>query len=155
MLDTHNFTKCCALQGGIGISTPCGYRWKGPGCPHRICEDRVLDEPASGEKGFEGGTINYCNPQNPCSPPTSPSAARVNLGSSLDTFRGRWTLHSYWNPRSTRTEVRILARPQRLDRRSGPLRQDSRLGYTGTSLIRNSIITGPCLRPMPRALRWS
>ena len=28
-----------------------------------VCEDRVLDGPASGEKGSKGGLYKYCNPR--------------------------------------------------------------------------------------------
>jgi len=29
----------------------------------RLCEDRVLDGPASGQKGSKGGHYKYCNPR--------------------------------------------------------------------------------------------
>ena len=45
------------MEHGPALSQACHS------CAHSECEDRVLDGPASWEKGSQGGPYKFCNPR--------------------------------------------------------------------------------------------
>ena len=57
------FNSKSQLQKSTGVPGGKCKRVHGEDISGHGCEDRVLDGPASGEKGSKGGPYKYCNPR--------------------------------------------------------------------------------------------